>query len=265
MCIHLPPKLLDLFIAPDMLAAVFGVRSRLFASKETTMKLLLRSVVLTFVLSATANGHEWTDITGQKKAQATYVSSDANYVYVRLADSRPAHVERNRLSPSDREYVAKLERERAEVKPVAADSNTERTGLMRLASMQVVPGSAEPLPKPATTQERVPPQPNPDEIRFVYRGCGTAQHLAGAKGTTVYYSKGKLIVAALKYDHYDFSYYYYTVDEPGCEKEMWRFALVSYDCCGYRVERYLQVKPGVFDWVCFYCAERYSAQAPDCK
>lgn len=200
------------------------------------MNRLLCSALLVLSLGSVTHGHDWTDATGHKKAQATYVSSDAQYVYVRLADARSARVERGRLSDGDRLYVAQLEQ-----RPV---------------------GGAMPATAPT---EQLPSGTDPSKIRFVYRGCGTAQHLAGAKGTAVYYGKGGLIVAALKYDHDDRSYYYYRVDEPGCEKEMWRFARVCYDCCGYRVERYLQVKPGTYDWVCWYCAERYSAVAPDCK
>jgi hypothetical protein len=262
---------------------------------------MCRFLCATFVLlslTSFCQGHEWTDVTGQVKADATYVSSDAKFVYVRLADSRRAHVERDRLSAGDRVYVAQLEQRAGD--PLFQQTPATGTPSAPGATTPATPGMVPPAtpgaslpaaatPPAATGQTTAPryddaparssePAPGPDnaeaaadqpetvsdpsKVRFVYRAWGTAQHLAGERGTTVYYDHGDLVIAALKYKSQNAFFYFYSVDEPNCTDEEWAFAKFCWHDCGYPVWRYHNVN-GQLDWERWYYAERYAGMA--CK
>ena len=120
--------------------------------------------------------------------------------------------------------------------------------------------SSEPAPAadsaPAATDQSTTAT-DPAKIRFVYRAYGTAQHLTGERGTTVYYDHGDLVIAALKYKSQNEFFYFYTVDEPNCQDEEWAFAKFCWHGCGYPVWRYHNVN-GQLDWERAYYAERYA-------
>jgi hypothetical protein len=243
-------------------------------------------------LPSFSQGHQWTDVTGQVKADATYVSSDSKFVYVRMADSRRAHVERDRLSANDREYVAQLEERAGDplfqqtpvgtpAVPGATPPTTPgttppaRPGASLPAAATPPAATGQPAAQPYDDVPARPTEPapvadsgaaatdqsttatDPAKIRFVYRAYGTAQHLAGEKGTTVYYDDGDLVIAALKYKSQDAFFYFYTVDEPNCQDEEWAFAKFCWHDCGYPVWRYHNVN-GQLDWERCYYAERYA-------
>lgn len=211
------------------------------------MQRLFRSTVLMLALGCVAQAHEWTDVTGQQKAQATYVSSDTQYVYVRLADARSARVARDRLSEGDRVYVAQLEqRPAADAMPPAPDG----------------PQAAESLPMPPTATDKAAVDPN--QIRYVYRTCGTAQHLAGRHGTTVYYGPEGFVVAALEYAFSTPGYFIYRVNESNCG-EYWAFPRFCTPCCGYEVLRWYRTTPGgTLSWKKWRCEERFKGVPPKC-
>jgi hypothetical protein len=260
------------------------------------MKRILMIALALVLVANQSDAREWTDATGQERAEAAYVRSDSEYVYVRLADASGGRIKRDRLSTGDREYVAQLERgfgdtpitplgstppgTPAETPPAGA--TPEATAPSATATPDATaPGATPPYTPPtpgatpgatapaaaagATTTEEADATADipPHKIRFVYRGCGTAQHLAGERGTTVYYGKGGLTVAALKYQKQDKHFFFYTVDEPGLEKERWAFARFC-SPSGFPVWRCTDANDdGNYEWVFAYCAERYRAVAPN--
>jgi hypothetical protein len=253
------------------------------------MSRILFAVIALLSVSCFSHGHEWTDVTGQVKAKASYVSSDAKFIYVRLADSRRAHVERDRLSAGDREYVAQLEQRAGDplFQQTPATGTPAAPGTTPPATPPAAPGASLPAaatPPAATGQPAAQPYDDvparssepapvadraaaatdqsttttePAKIRFVYRAYGTAQHLAGESGATVYYDHGDLVIAALKYKSQNAFFYFYTVDDPNCQDEEWAFAKFCWHGWGYPVWRYHNAN-GQLDWERWYYAERYA-------
>ena len=264
------PKPLALAKLPAMLAGVFFLV--VFAShlsEGNAMKRILYAAAVCCLLPVVCQGREWTDSTGERKVDASYDYATTTHVYLRLADNRPVRVRHDRLSEPDRLYVAQLQQPDQQLQP-AQDEQLDATGQQNLDELNQVgePGELrEGQPDAGGYGEargsdcgmRI----QPELIRFVYRGHGTAQHLAGRNGTTVYYQGNQFYIAALRYFAQTASFYYYYVNEPNLTGTWWIFGKCYIPCKGYPVWRYYDHNgDGTREFVFWYYAHRYRGNQP---
>ena len=189
----------------------------------------------------------WTDASGRFRVEGTFykLDSQTQYVGIQRPNGKQAWISIEKLSRPDQEYVFHTVMDSQSLGVTHQEDNAH----MPLFDTAVL--AKQPVPT--------------GDFRYVYESHRGTQHLAGLRGTTVYYPHHKYTLAALAHFGDDGSgkYVLYRVDEHGLEQELWAFGKSAVSCYGFAVWRYYDSdQDGDFEWIFQSFAHRHKAHAP---
>jgi hypothetical protein len=210
------------------------------------MRISLLCTLVLVLTSATSDGREWTDSTGQKKVEAEYAYVEDGFVYLRLPSGELRACKPERLSDADQEYVQYLEviaknltlEARAAASFNESENHSRSLPLIEVAAKTVQIVADTKTADTANVQQDQEDAAGDDYRRVfkrIYCGCDITAHLIRRIGTVAWCHHGQLHLDQLYYWGTTGGYLWYRV--VGQPNVWWAFGTVPDHCGQYHVWR----------------------------